>query len=601
MTVRLVVPTFLLLPFAYGGYDDLCDCLIPGDCSSAGVRPSGFFHGDEDDCCECLIPGVPASCVAACFDVTSGTCAELKCVAHDTCVIGTSRDILALEREGKTCGAVCVRSHDECEQLVALGGYEVVAKTEAANASAGQPSGDDQGACEATDSSHSSSPSSGSRWVVAVGTYTEAVADLPDHAVTCGGNPNPACGGAGVHLIELTERGEPKLPPSSGPTAPTLQTATATRSLIGPNPSFVEWHPSAPCVFATSELGERASTTGAVRVELDGLRMSAASSTPSMGHNPSSLAISADGHLLAVSYFLGGGVDLYEVDVATCELSEPKGLLDPTVAAPPAGGLMFHHVHFFPPRVDSATADASPVGAPEWLIAVDFGHDRLVALRAPLFDSDSAVATNLSDEASAGCASAEDGAVATYRSTMFCGKGVLGARHLAWGSSSPSGGVFAYVSLQRAQGVLALRFDPNTGAFELIGMPVLAGESCVEPSALHVAGNKLFLACRIDGDGGSHGFMLRFVIDPTTGSVAADDESESYRSSTRGAVPRDFKLVNLQSEEEDAEDPNLLAVVANQGSNSLFLLNASGDLNPVDFHPLAVPASVAVRQFPSLE
>ena len=594
MAKRFILVTALLLPSALGGYDDNCDCLVPGDCSSAGVRPSGFFHGDEDDCCECLIPGVPASCVASCFDVTSGTCAELSCVAHDTCVIGTSRDIAALEREGKECGAVCVRTRDECEQLVAFGGYELAPEmtSVSASTSAVGPSSNDQGACE---ESESSSPSRGSRWLVAVGTYTEAVKDLPDHAVTCGGNPNPACGGAGVHLVELNERGTPKLTPAFGTTAPTLQTATATRSLIGPNPSFVEWHPSAPCIFATSELGERASTTRAMRVELDDLRISVVSSRPSKGYNPSSLAISADGRTLAVSYFLGGGIDTYDVDTATCSLSEPKGLLDSTVAGPPDGGLMMHHVHFFPSSVDVACIDAGPActGAPKWLIAVDFGHDRLVALRAPLFESDGAVVTNLSDESSADC---PPNGSSTYRATMFCGNGVLGVRHLAWGSNSPGGGVFAYASLQRTRGVLALRFDPETGVFDRIAAPVPAGESCVEPSALHAAGSMLFLACRIDGEGGSHGFMLRFPIDLATGALIAG-EAEIHRATTRGAVPRDFKIVNLSSDEEVANKPNLLAVVANQGSNSLFVLNASSDLSPVDFHPLAAPASVAVRQF----
>lgn len=594
MAKRCIFASILLLPSVFGGYDDYCDCLVPGDCSSAGLRPPGFFHGDEDDCCECLIPGVPASCVASCFDVTSGTCAELSCVAHDTCVIGTSRDVSALTREGKTCGAVCTRSRDECEQLVAFGGHEVAVGTQDVNTSTVNPGGDGEDACEET---ASSSPSIGPRWLIAVGTYTEAVTDLPDHAVTCGGNPNPACGGAGVHIVELTKGGRPKLAPSFSATAPTLQTDTATRSLIGPNPSFVEWHPSAPCIFATSELGERASTTRAMRVELEGLKISVTSEMPSNGYNPSSLAISADGRLLAVSYFLGGGVDTYEVDPETCSLTGPRGLLDSTVAGPPEGGLMMHHVHFFPPSVEFASTDAVPADAPQWLIAIDFGHDRLVALRAPLFESDSAVVTNLSDEASAECADSESPG-STYRTTMFCGGGVLGVRHLTWGSVSPDGGVFAYASLQRAQGVLALRFDPKTGEFDRIGTIVPAGESCVEPSALHTADNTLFLACRIDGDGGSHGFMLRFAIDPTSGAVESiiADEMESHRATTRGAVPRDFKLVHLPSK-DDATNPDLLAVVANQGSNSLFVLNASNDLSPVDFHPLGVPASVAVRQF----
>ena len=65
-------------------------------------------------------------------------------------------------------------------------------------------------------------------------------------------------------------------------------------------------------------------------------------------------------------------------------------------------------------------------------------------------------------------------------------------------------------------------------------------------------------------------------------------------------MPRDFALATLRAEggeaDEETDEEEELALVVNQGSNSLFLLDAARG-EPIDLHPLATPASIAVRRF----
>ena len=190
------------------------------------------------------------------------------------------------------------------------------------------------------------------RTLVAVGTYTEVVQDLPDHART----PSEFIG-KGVHLLEVDQY---------------HRMTDHGCTFMAPNPSVVAFHPSYPLLLAISEIGFRPSTLTVAKVVLDfqskpTLRI--VSREACVGFNASHIAIDETGTWVGVSFFLGGGLQLWRFNAGEIDRNplQPVGtILEDPPRRPKNGGLMLHFLSFVP-RADSTQTP--------WLIALDTGHD----------------------------------------------------------------------------------------------------------------------------------------------------------------------------------------------------------------------------------
>lgn len=112
---------------------------------------------------------------------------------------------------------------------------------------------------------------------------------MPDRLV-CIGSYTHAAGGHGEGITAWHADG-------------TTGALTRAGSLALPAPSWLQWHPALPILYATSELESGAVTAVAVTA---GGRMNVLNSYPSHGASPCHLAVTPDGrHLLAANYGSG--------------------------------------------------------------------------------------------------------------------------------------------------------------------------------------------------------------------------------------------------------------------------------------------------------
>jgi 6-phosphogluconolactonase len=280
------------------------------------------------------------------------------------------------------------------------------------------------------------------------------------------------------------------------------------------NPSFIERSPNGDYLYAVSEIGPGADSSGYVYAyAIDDDEPQMINRQPSYAFAPCHVSIHPNGKWLYVANYVGGMIVRYPL--------ERKGVIGMATDTLRLSGNGPHarqegsHPH---------SVTVSPDG--KWVMAADLGTDEIHTFRAdqPTWELVSTA-------------------------TVLPGSG---PRHLAFHPKAP----YAYVLNELSSTVTAFHYNSENGALNRIDdWPTLPRDFSGENTAgdIHISPDGQFLYASNRGDNSLAGFR----INPADGQL----ESTGYFS-TRGETPRNFVI--------HPEGKTLL--VANQDSDNLVQL-----------------------------
>jgi 6-phosphogluconolactonase len=304
------------------------------------------------------------------------------------------------------------------------------------------------------------------------------------------------------------------------------------------NPSYLALHPSAPVLYACSELEDGAGVAAFSIDEASGA-LTLMNGQPA-GGSACHVAVSGDGKYAAVANYGAGSCSIYPI--------EAGGALGAAIGNFQHTGGSVHPKRQTAPHAHSANFDSSG----RFVIVPDLGIDKLMIYKV-----------------NGGEAVPNDPPFATVEPGG-------GPRHFDFHPTKP----WAYVVNELGNTVTAFTWDAKKGVLETIAsagtLPEdFTGENTTAHIEVHPSGKFLYASNR------GHDSIAVFAIDQSTGMITAKGQTK-----TGGKTPRNFT--------QDPSGKFLLA--ANQNSNDIFVFSIdqeTGALTPTGAR-IEVPAPVCL-------